>query len=56
MWTSKKSIFKGVVYLLAQVVWFFIVAIPLALSLYIFVELVSLIKSTIIKCQRTIMK
>ena len=54
MKTQKKSYFKGLVYFIAELVWFFIVAVPLAVTLYLLLESVSLIKSIIIKCQKTI--
>ena len=38
------EITKGIVYLVAMWVWFIIVSIPLAITLYIGIELVSLIK------------
>lgn len=46
------KIAKGFVYLIAELVWFLVVSIPLAFTLLFFIELVSLIKSIIIKCQR----
>jgi hypothetical protein len=55
MATQKKSFFKiakGIVFLLVQLVWFFVISIPLALALLILIESVSLIKSIIIKCQK----
>ena len=54
MATQKKSFFKiakGVLYLLAELVWLFAISIPLAFTLLAIVEIVSLIKSIIIKCQ-----
>jgi hypothetical protein len=39
------QIAKGFVYFLAELGWFFIVAVPLALTIYLFFELVYLIKS-----------
>lgn len=59
METRKKSFFKiakGLVYLFAELVWFVVISLPLAFTLLVLVEIVSLIKSIIIKCQRTIMR
>lgn len=39
------KIAKGFVYLIAELVWFLVVSIPLAFTLLLFVELVSIIKS-----------
>ena len=47
MATQKKSFFKiakGIVFLLVQLVWFFVISIPLALALLILIESVSVIK------------
>jgi len=48
MATQKKSFFKiakGVLYLLAELVWLLAISLPLAFTLLVFIELVSLIKS-----------
>jgi len=39
------QIAKGFVYFLAELGWFFIVAVPLALTIYVLIESVYLIKS-----------
>lgn len=52
METFKKSSFKGVLYFFAELVWLFAISLPLAFTLLVLVEIVSLIKSIIIKCQK----
>lgn len=57
MATYKKSFFKitkGLLYFIGQLVWLFVISLPLAFMLLIIIEAVSLIKSIIIKCQKTI--
>ena len=48
------QIAKALMYLSAELLWFVAISLPLALTLLVIVEIISLIKSIVIKCQKTI--